>query len=103
MSRCLPSQVVNTVNFSNHTGQHTQVSITGVLTSLTGYGRFGGTKTNAEELTRIFDSMQQSGVLVPDRLLTGYIPNADSLNSVCKLVQKLRFTNPNLIYLLDRE
>lgn len=73
------------------------------MTSFTGYGRFGGTKTNAEELTRIFDFMQQTGVLVPDRLLTGYIPNADSLGSVRKLVKKLKFSNPNLIYLLDRE
>ncbi|KAF8555843.1 Ribokinase-like protein [Imleria badia] len=77
--------VVNTVNFSNHTG----------------YGRFGGTKTNAEELTRIFDFMQQSGVLIPDRLLTGYIPTADSLGSVRELVKKLKLSNPNLIYLLD--
>lgn len=69
----------------------------------TGYGRVGGTKTSAEELTRIFDFMQQSGVLVPDRLLTGYIPNAESLGSVHELVQKLRISNPNLVYLLDRE
>ncbi|KAF8141379.1 Ribokinase-like protein, partial [Boletus edulis] len=77
--------VVNTVNFSNHTG----------------YGCFGGTKTNAEELVRIFDTMQQSGVLVADRLLTGYIPTAESLGSVRELVKKLKLSNPNLTYLLD--
>lgn len=76
---------------------------TSKLTSSTGYGRFGGTKTSAEELACIFDSMQQSGVLVPDRLLTGYIPNAESLGSVHELVKKLKISNPNLIYLLDRE
>ncbi|KAG8221132.1 Ribokinase-like protein [Butyriboletus roseoflavus] len=77
--------VVNTVNFSNHTG----------------YGHFGGTRTSAGELAHIFDSMQQSGVLVPNRLLTGYIPNAESLGSVHELVKKLKMSNPNLIYLLD--
>lgn len=76
---------------------------TNVLSSFIGYGRFGGTKTNAEELTRIFDSMQQTGVLVPDRLLTGYIPTAKSLGSVHELVEKLKISNPNLIYLLDRK
>ncbi|KAG9313236.1 bud site selection protein 16 [Chiua virens] len=76
---------VSTVNFSNHTG----------------YGRFGGTKTSAEELTCILDSMQQSGVLVPDRLLTGYVPNAESLAIVHELVKKLKSSHPNLVYLLD--
>lgn len=71
-------------------------------TSFSGYGRFGGTKTNAEELTRIFDSMRQSGVLEPGRLLTGYIPTAESLGAVCELVGRLRLSNPNLLYLLDR-
>ncbi|KAH0836853.1 Ribokinase-like protein [Lanmaoa asiatica] len=74
---------------------------TNELTSFTGYGRFGGTKTTAEELARIFDAMQQTGVLVPDRLLTGYIPSAESLGSVHELVKKLRISNPSLIYLLD--
>ncbi|KAL4062501.1 Ribokinase-like protein [Scleroderma yunnanense] len=77
--------VVNTVNYSNHTG----------------YGHFGGTKTTAEDLTKIFDFMDTSGVLIPSRLLTGYIPNAASLNAVHQLAQKLKARDPNLIYLLD--
>ncbi|KIK93151.1 hypothetical protein PAXRUDRAFT_531058 [Paxillus rubicundulus Ve08.2h10] len=77
--------VVNTVNFSNHSG----------------YGDFGGTRTTAEELTRLFNLMEQSGVLIPGRLLTGYIPNADSLGAVHELVQKLKTANANLLYLLD--
>ncbi|KAF9224122.1 Ribokinase-like protein [Gyrodon lividus] len=76
--------VVNTVNFSNHSG----------------YGDFGGTKTSAEELTRIFNLMQKTDVLIPDRLLTGYIPNAESLGAVHELVKKLRTTR-DLLYLLD--
>ncbi|KAF9233742.1 Ribokinase-like protein [Melanogaster broomeanus] len=77
--------VVNTVNFSNHSG----------------YGHFGGTKTSAEELTRIFNLMQQTDVLIPDRLLTGYIPNAESLDSVHKLVKTLKTTKADLLYVLD--
>ncbi|KAI6116729.1 bud site selection protein 16 [Pisolithus croceorrhizus] len=77
--------VVNTVNFSNHTG----------------YGYFGGTKTTAEELSTIFDSMDKTGVLTATRLLTGYVPNAASLDVVHRLARKLKARNPDLIYLLD--
>ncbi|KAI6023777.1 Ribokinase-like protein [Pisolithus microcarpus] len=77
--------VVNTVNFSNHTG----------------YGYFGGTKTSAEELSKILDSMDKTGVLTATRLLTGYIPNAASLDVVHCLARKLKTRNPDLIYLLD--
>ncbi|KAH7890936.1 Ribokinase-like protein [Phlebopus sp. FC_14] len=77
--------VVNTVNFSNHSG----------------YGHFGGTKTNEAELTRIFDFMDKTGVLISSRLLTGYIPNAESVSAVQNLVEKLKARSPDLIYLLD--
>jgi pyridoxine kinase len=71
--------------------------------SYAGYGDFGGTRTTADELTRLFNLMQQSGVLIPGRLLTGYIPNAESLSAVHELVKKLKTTNADLLYLLDRE
>ncbi|KAG0691857.1 Ribokinase-like protein [Suillus ampliporus] len=77
--------VVNTVNFSNHTG----------------YGRFGGTKASAEELTLIFKTMDEAGLLSPHRLLTGYIPNAAALEVIKGLAQKLKSHNPHLIYLMD--
>lgn len=47
--------VVNTVNYSNHSG----------------YGRIGGTKSTSDDLNRIFDVMSQNELLRPDRLLTG--------------------------------
>lgn len=97
------SQVVNTVNFSNHTGSYILRFDPNDLIPFTGYGCCGGTKTSAEELALIFDFMQQTGVLVPDRFLTGYVPNAESLGSIHELVKKLRISNPNLVYLLDRE
>ncbi|KAG2754919.1 bud site selection protein 16 [Suillus brevipes Sb2] len=77
--------VVNTVNFSNHTG----------------YGCFGGTRASAEELTSILKMMDETGLLSPHRLLTGYVPNAAALEVVKELAQKLKSRNPNLIYLMD--
>jgi len=77
--------VVNTVQFSNHSG----------------YGVFGGTKTSAEELKVLFEHMERNGLLYPDRILTGYIPNASSLKEIMGLVSKLKERNRKLIYLLD--
>nr|GAT56618.1 predicted protein [Mycena chlorophos] len=77
--------VVNTVHFSNHSG----------------YGWLGGTKTTAAELTQIFQSMESNNLLLPERLLTGYIPGAEGLSAVADLVDKLKAKKPNLIYLLD--
>ncbi|KAJ7626294.1 Ribokinase-like protein [Mycena polygramma] len=77
--------VVNTVNFSNHSG----------------YGRLGGTKTTAAELTEIFQGLERNQLLLPDRLLTGYIPGAEGLSTVADLVDKLKSEKPGLIYLLD--
>ncbi|KAJ7623606.1 Ribokinase-like protein [Roridomyces roridus] len=77
--------VVNTVNFSNHSG----------------YGRLGGTRSTAAELGQIFESLEQNLLLLPDRLLTGYIPGAEGLTAVADLVEKLKSKRPDIIYLLD--
>jgi pyridoxine kinase len=69
----------------------------------TGYGCFGGTKASAEELASIFKMMDETGLLSPHRLLTGYVPNAAALEVVKELAQKLKSRNPHLIYLMDRE
>ncbi|EKM81556.1 hypothetical protein AGABI1DRAFT_105107 [Agaricus bisporus var. burnettii JB137-S8] len=77
--------VVNTVNYSNHAG----------------YGNVGGTKTSAKELENIFKILEENELLAPTRLLTGYIPDAESLSAVNRIVQKLKEERPGLIYLLD--
>ncbi|KAF8159288.1 Ribokinase-like protein [Crassisporium funariophilum] len=77
--------VVNTVNFSNHAG----------------YGRSGGSKTTAKEMEAIFESMEGNELMMPTRLLTGYIPGAEALSAVEKLVKRLKETKDELIYLLD--
>ncbi|KAI5123210.1 hypothetical protein M0805_003976 [Coniferiporia weirii] len=77
--------VVNTVNFSNHSG----------------YGRFGGSRTTSQDFTTIFNIMETNGLLSQRRLLTGYIPGAEALSVIADLARKLKSNNPELIYLLD--
>ncbi|KAK7445117.1 putative pyridoxal kinase [Stygiomarasmius scandens] len=77
--------VVNSVQFSNHSG----------------YGRFGGTKTSAVELTSIFDTLELNELLNPSRLLTGYVPNAEALTAVAEVASKLKKQKPDIIYMLD--
>ncbi|KAJ3576551.1 hypothetical protein NP233_g364 [Leucocoprinus birnbaumii] len=77
--------VVNTVNFSNHAG----------------YGRSGGTKATASEINAMFDALEQNELLMPTRLLTGYIPGAEALSAIAKIAEKLRKERPEMIYLLD--
>ncbi|KAH9832513.1 Ribokinase-like protein [Rhodofomes roseus] len=77
--------VVNTVNFSNHSG----------------YGRFGGSRATAAELAKMFELMEQNGLLLCERLLTGYVPGAEALAAVKDLAIRMKQKNPELIYLLD--
>jgi pyridoxine kinase len=77
--------VVNTVHFSNHAG----------------YRRHGGRKTTAEELAEMFQSMKQNEMIIAGRLLTGFIPDPESLSEVAKLATELRESYPDLIYVLD--
>jgi succinate dehydrogenase/fumarate reductase flavoprotein subunit len=62
--------------------------------------------------------MEKNGILHASRLLTGqfvacspgyvmdrqagYVPNADGLEAIVKLVKKLKSRDPDLVYLLDR-
>ena len=46
--------------------------------------------------------MEQNGLLMPERLLTGYVPGAEATAAVAALAQRLRDRDPRLIYLLDR-
>ncbi|TFY51006.1 hypothetical protein EVJ58_g10785 [Rhodofomes roseus] len=77
--------VVNTVNFSNHSG----------------YGRFGGSRATAAELAKMFELMELNGLLLCERLLTGYVPGAEALAAVKDLAIRMKQKNPELIYLLD--
>ncbi|WFD29012.1 pyridoxal kinase [Malassezia sp. CBS 17886] len=77
--------VVNTVQFSNHTG----------------YGRWGGLRFDATHLNDIFENMERNGLLHPARLLTGYTPSPEALDVVERWIEKMRAQTPHLVYLLD--
>ncbi|KIM34105.1 hypothetical protein M408DRAFT_60063 [Serendipita vermifera MAFF 305830] len=79
--------VVNTVNFANHSGYRRRAG--------------DGTKSTGEQLEVIFNGMNQNGLLEPSRLLTGYIPNGGCGAAVLNLARDLRGKTENLIYLLD--
>ena len=115
------SQVVNTVNFSNHAGASSFSSDNKSQNpnlDVIGYGRFGGTRTSAVELDGIFESMRENELLSPTRLLTGtprrprslqdynvvsgYTAGPESLRAVANVAARLKKANPDLIYLLDR-
>ncbi|KAK2747496.1 putative pyridoxal kinase [Myotisia sp. PD_48] len=57
---------LNTVHFSNHTG----------------YGQIKGTKSSAQEITSIYDGLQQSYLTDFDVLLSGYAPSAAAVEAV---------------------
>jgi pyridoxine kinase len=62
----------------------------------------GGTKTTPAELEAMFKALKQNELLMPTRLLTGYIPGAEALSVIGRIAKKLKEEKPELIYLLDR-
>jgi pyridoxine kinase len=82
--------VINTVQFSNHTG----------------YGHTNGHKTTPAELTNVFEGLRTNGLLGHGRVLTGYIPGAEALQVVGREVERMRREGDDddeWIYVLDRE
>ncbi|WVQ80248.1 pyridoxal kinase [Cryptococcus sp. DSM 104549] len=77
--------VINTVQFSNHTG----------------YGHTDGHKTSPEQLTSIFSGLSINGLLTHPRVLTGYVPSAEALQVVATHIRRMKETNPATIYVLD--
>ena len=94
------TDVVNTVQFSNHTG----------------YRRWGGMRMDEAHLEDLFAHMDMNGVLPHARVLTGtpharsgqdtadppgYTPSPGALATVKRLIERLRSENADLVYLLD--
>lgn len=77
--------VVNTVQFSNHTG----------------FGRWGGSALDADHLDDLFAGLDENGLLRYARVLTGYCPGPRALRVVERLVRRMRTVNPDLLYVLD--
>ena len=94
--------VVNTVQFSNHTGKLSAHGVHGRELNK-GYGFTDGVKTTPEQLQSIFNGLIVNGLTSHSRALTGYIPGAEALKAVFNFISRLKQENPELIYVLDRE
>ncbi|KAL2241436.1 UNVERIFIED_CONTAM: Pyridoxal kinase [Sesamum indicum] len=76
---------INSVQFSNHTG----------------YPTFKGQVLNGDQLWDLIEGLEANNLLYYTHLLTGYIGSVSFLNTVLKVVDKLRSINPNLTYVCD--
>ncbi|KAL7421924.1 putative pyridoxal kinase [Cryptotrichosporon argae] len=76
--------VINTVQFSNHTG----------------YGHTDGHKTAPEQLAAVFSGLRTNGLVDYDRVLSGYIPGAHALGVVRDEVERMA-RERDVVYLLD--
>lgn len=76
---------INSVQFSNHTG----------------YPTFKGQVLNGDQLWELVEGLEANNLLYYTHLLTGYIGSVSFLNTVLKVVEKLRSINPSLTYVCD--
>ncbi|KAF9360191.1 hypothetical protein BGX34_007904 [Mortierella sp. NVP85] len=76
--------VINTVNFSNHTG----------------YPSWTGEKATGEQLTKLYEGLHANGLVEYTHLLTGYIGSAQNLAAVTKIIQDLQ-SHGNPFFVLD--
>lgn len=77
--------VINTVQFSNHTG----------------YGRWQGLRFDEAHIRSLFSGLEENGILKQSRLLSGYMPSPGVVNALHDAVKRIRAVNPSLIYLCD--
>ncbi|XP_059506055.1 pyridoxal (pyridoxine, vitamin B6) kinase a isoform X1 [Stegostoma tigrinum] len=77
--------LVNSVQFSNHTG----------------YDYWKGQTMTAEELQTLYEGLQLNDVTRYDYVLTGYTRDTSFLDKVMEIIQELRRQNPKLVYVCD--
>ncbi|KAI1425405.1 Ribokinase-like protein [Xylaria sp. FL1777] len=68
------ASVLNTVQFSNHTG----------------YRRTKGTKLAAQEITDLWDGLKQAHLDSFDMMLSGYVPGAAGVEAVGRIAKELK-------------
>ncbi|CAL4898021.1 unnamed protein product [Urochloa decumbens] len=76
---------INSVQFSNHTG----------------YPTFRGQVLDGKQLWDLIEGLEENQLLHYTHLLTGYIGSVSFLDTVLKVVDKLRSVNPDLVYVCD--
>ncbi|KAJ2691919.1 hypothetical protein GGH99_002070, partial [Coemansia sp. RSA 1285] len=78
--------VINTVQFSNHTG----------------YNTVRGTRFSDTQLRELFEGLCDNGLDTGySHLLSGYIGNSGNVRAVEEIARSLRRTNPDLVFVLD--
>jgi pyridoxine kinase len=77
--------VINTVQFSNHTG----------------YGRWKGLRFDEEHVRSIFQGLEENGLLKQERILTGYMPSPGVVQAVKEAVEKIKAIRPDVVFLCD--
>ncbi|KAK9465286.1 Ribokinase-like protein [Lipomyces arxii] len=77
--------VLNTVNFSNHTG----------------YRHIQGTRITGPEMRALFEGLKTNSLAEYDVVLTGYVPGAEAVAEAGKVVGELREQNSDLVWVLD--
>ncbi|OCG05283.1 pyridoxal kinase PdxY [Gilliamella sp. wkB112] len=72
------------------------------LSSNTVYPDYDGIVLGAKQITRIVNSLEKIGVLASiDAIISGYIGLAEQGEEILEAVKKIKFYNPNAIYVCD--
>ncbi|MWP50200.1 MULTISPECIES: pyridoxal kinase PdxY [unclassified Gilliamella] len=72
------------------------------LSSNTVYPHYDGIVLGAQQITRIVNSLEKIGVLSSiDAIISGYIGLAEQGEEILEAVKKIKFYNPNVIYVCD--
>ena len=72
------------------------------LSSNTVYPDYDGIVLGAKQITRIVNSLEKIGVLSSiDAIISGYIGLAEQGEEILEAVKKIKFYNPNAIYVCD--
>lgn len=72
------------------------------LSSNTVYPHYDGIVLGAQQITRIINSLEKIGVLSSiDAIISGYIGLAEQGEEILEAVKKIKFYNPNAIYVCD--
>jgi pyridoxine kinase len=66
-----------------------------------GYPTVRGQVLNGEQLWTLIEGLEANDLLVYTHLLTGYIGSVSFLETILRVVEKLRSVNPNMIYVCD--
>ena len=63
-----------------------------------GYLQWKGFRTTAAQISELFEGLQQSGIDNFQYLLTGYLPNADTVAAIGTIAKKLKAKDPGIIW-----